>query len=492
MQVINTNVPSLNAQRNLNSSKDALATSLQRLSSGLRINSARDDAAGLAISERMTTQIRGMDQAKRNAYDGISLAQTAEGALANTGEILQRIRELSVQSANATNSTSDRQALQAEVIQLQAELNRIATTTQFNGQNLLDGTLVNSQFQIGPNPNQTINVSISSTQGSAIGNYAASSNPSGTSNLSNMAAVAAPAAAPANNRASNQSVTLSGNGQSPTFSISAGETAQSIAAKINTNTNTTGISATASAVATITGVGVAGTISFNLIGSGTAAVQATIGSTNSLGSLATSINNQTAITGVSAIVNSAGTQITLVNNDGYDIKIQNFTNTGSGSMSVGGPVGSVAAISANGGNDSTAVGGKITTSSNAGYTILTNNSSIWDSTNPVTSTLSAVSSIDISTVTGSNAAMYTVDAALQTINGIRAQLGAMQNRFDNTAQNLATNSENLQAARSRIRDADFAAETAQLTRNQILQQAGIAMLSQANSLPQQVLQLLQG
>ena len=155
-QVINTNIMSLNSQRNLNTSQEALQVSLQRLSSGLRINSAKDDAAGLAISERFTSQIRGLNQAVRNANDGISLAQTAEGALAESGNILQRVRELAVQSANATNSASDRQALQSEVGQLVQELDRIAKNTEFNGQKLLDGTFGTAVFQVGANANQTI------------------------------------------------------------------------------------------------------------------------------------------------------------------------------------------------------------------------------------------------------------------------------------------------------------------------------------------------
>jgi flagellin len=169
--VINTNIASLNAQRNLGTSQTALATSLQRLSSGLRINSAKDDAAGLAISDRMTSQIRGGDQARRNANDGVSLAQTAEGALSSANDMLQRIRELSIQSANATNSVNDRAALQAEANQLTAELDRVATTTQFNGQNILDGTFGSANFQVGANANQTITATTGNFRTASYGNY---------------------------------------------------------------------------------------------------------------------------------------------------------------------------------------------------------------------------------------------------------------------------------------------------------------------------------
>ena len=168
-QIINTNIASLTAQRNLNGSQSSLATSLQRLSTGLRINSAKDDAAGLAISERFSTQIRGLNQAIRNANDGVSFAQTAEGALSTSGDALQRIRELAVQSINDTNSSSDRQALNNEVGQLIAEVNRIANSTQFNGQNILDGTLSTLTFQVGANQNQTIQVDGVDSRGSQLG-----------------------------------------------------------------------------------------------------------------------------------------------------------------------------------------------------------------------------------------------------------------------------------------------------------------------------------
>ncbi len=170
-QVINTNIASLNAQRNLNSSQAAQAQAIQRLSSGLRINSAKDDAAGLAISDRFTTQIRGLTQASRNANDGISLAQTAEGALSQVGDNLQRIRELALQSANATNSSSDRAALNSEVTQLLAEVSRVATQTQFNGLNLLDGTFSAAQFQVGANANQIISVSVAGATTDSLGSY---------------------------------------------------------------------------------------------------------------------------------------------------------------------------------------------------------------------------------------------------------------------------------------------------------------------------------
>lgn len=498
MQVINTNVASLNAQRNLGQSQNALSTSLQRLSSGLRINSAKDDAAGLAISERMGGQIRGLDQATRNANDAISLSQTAEGGLGTAGDILQRVRELAVQSANGTNTSSDRQALQLEVSQMQQEINRVASTTQFNGQNILDGTLSNASFQIGANSNQTISFGIGSVSGTAIGNYALKTAVgAGTSTAATTAAGAAAA-----NNVAGQTLTVAGNGTSAAVTVSAGDTANAIAAAVNANSATTGVAAEAKTQATLSSLAQAGTLTFNLYGkNGTAvAIAATVGSTTNLDSLASVINNNTATTGITA-TSSNGT-VTLTSNDGYDIKIENFLN----SAGTGGTIAfqgadpfaatattSGAAVTLGGatGTDSSTVGGRVQFNSSNAYTVTTGTAgTIFAAATPQAGALASVSSIDISTSSGAQDAIKIVDAALNSVNNLRAQMGALQNRFGSTITNLQTTSENLSAARSRVRDADFAKETASLTRGQILQQAGVAMLSQANQLPQQVLQLL--
>ncbi|MGE5623067.1 MAG: flagellin, partial [Bacillota bacterium] len=496
--VINTNTASLNAQRNLNSSAASLATSLQRLSSGLRINSAKDDAAGLAISERFTAQIKGLNQAVRNANDGISLAQTAEGGLGTASELLQRMRELAVQSANGTNSASDRASLQQEVSQLAQELNRVATTTQFNGQNVLDGSLSNTQFQVGANANQTINVGIKSAKAADIGNYGLkTSAAAGTS----MEATAAGATA-GNNRVGAQTLTIAGKGTTATVNVAAGATAKKIADDVNATTSTTGVAATAQTQATLGNLQAAGTLTFNLYGSNSTAVAigATVNSTNDLSSVAAAINAQTASTGISASV-SGGT-VTLLSKDGYDIKIENFSNSaGSGGTidftgqdpfaTTATNVGAAATLGAAAGTDSSTVGGRVKFDAAEGYTVTTNSTAtLFAATTPQASTLSAVSALDISTVSGANDAMSTIDAALSSIASSRAQLGAIQNRFASTISNLSTTAENLTSARSRIQDADFAAETANLTRGQILQQAGTAMLAQANSLPNGVLALL--
>lgn len=246
-QVINSNIASLTAQRNLNSSQSSLNSSLERLSSGLRINSAKDDAAGLAISERMTSQIRGLNQAVRNANDGISLSQTAEGALGEIGTNLQRIRELAVQSANASNSASDRASLQAEAAQLSAEITRVAGQTQFNGLNLLDGSFLNQSFQIGANANQTINIaSIADARSTALGSHILTTN--GTAMGTTTAAAAAAAA---NGVAAEAGLTLANNkGTTSAISYAAGADAKAIATAINTAASGIGITATASNSAT--------------------------------------------------------------------------------------------------------------------------------------------------------------------------------------------------------------------------------------------------
>jgi len=380
-QTINTNVMSLNAQRNLNASQSSLATSLQRLSSGMRINSAKDDAAGLAISERFTSQIRGLDQAARNANDGISLSQTAEGALVEVTNNLQRVRELAVQSSNATNSQTDRDALQTEVTQALAEIDRVADQTSFNGVKLLDGSFSGATFQIGANAGETLTV------GSIVD--------------SNIAALG--------------SVT-----QSQT-SVSVG-----------------GITGFATAIA-------AGDITIN--GTDIGALSSAGSAKERAGQLVNAINGVSTTTGVGAT---------------YDASTNAILLTGSGNIAVAGAL-----------NDAT-VGG------------------LDNSTAATAATTTGITTLSVSSFTNAQLAIKQVDSALQQVNTARANLGALQNRFTSIVANLQTTSENTSASRGRIQDADFAKETANLTRSQILQQAGTAMLSQANSAPQGVLSLLRG
>lgn len=490
---INTNVPSLNAQRNLGKSQNSLARSMERLSSGLRINSAKDDAAGLAISDRMTSQIRGLNQATRNANDGISLAQTAEGAMQESTNILQRIRELAVQSANATNSAADRAALQAEVNQLKSEMNRIAQSTTFNGLKILDGTFVSQQFQVGPNANETIGVSIASMAADDLGRYYVD----GVNSVANQgtgSALTPAAGLPSANTIAAQNITITGSAGTQIINVPANSPANIIAASITNAADGTGVTATARTETDISNLTADGIISFT-IGSGgnTATVSASV-TTTDLGDLATVINDQSGVTGVTATVSSG--VLTLVQPEGKDIFLGNFTHSAGGSIDVLPPDGSTSTIAVGQG---TVISGSLELSSQDSYTVTSDvgnaAGSVIDNAAAGTNLIAAfeaVTDIDISNILGANDAMKIVDAALGKIDSQRGDLGALQNRFESTIANLMNVAENLTAARSRIRDADIAQETSAMTQANILQQAGVAILSQANQTPQLALQLLQG
>lgn len=492
---INTNVQSLTAQRNLAASQASLTTSMQRLSSGVRINSAKDDAAGLAISDRMTSQIRGLNTASRNANDGISLAQVAEGALASTTSNLQRIRELAVQAANGTNSASDRLALQQEVLQLKSEIARVGKQTEFNGLKLLDGSFTTQQFQVGANANQTIGVSVTSALATDMGNNQVLTQTSAAPSIAS-ATSAADLANALNSFAGPQVLTLAGNGTVNTMTLAAGSSAKDVAAAVNAFTSQSGVTAVPVTEATLSGV-TAGSVQFTMTGANSDAitVSATVNDTSDLAPLAQAINAQAETTGITATADKSG-NLVLTQADGYDIKIENTTATAGlvGATIKGAETGTAITFDAAGGTaPAVAIGGTVDFNSSTGFTLTsddTTNTLITDGN--AGSALKAVSDIDISTQEGAAYALQIVDGALSSVSASRAQLGAIQNRFMSTIENLNTNSENLSASRSRILDADFALETANLTRTQILQQAGTAMVAQANQLPQAVLQLLKG
>ncbi len=461
-QTINTNIASLTAQRTLNMSQSSLTTSLQRLSSGLRINSAKDDAAGLAISERFTAQIRGLIQAARNANDGISLAQTAEGSLKEVSNNLQRIRELAVQSANATNSASDRAALQTEVAQLIAEVDRVAQQTTFNGTKLLDGTFSNKSFQVGANAGETINVAgISSARTTDLG-AALSATLTGSAVTADLT-----------------SGDLLVNGVD--VGTVSGD-AKLIAAQINTlsGTNVTAsaesltVSGTSQTAAALTG-----TVTVN--GVQTASFSTTADTAVSRANTVSAINAISAATGVTAVDTGAdATGVELVAVDGRNITFSFSTITAAASgLGAANTYRSQVTLTSSSASGIALTGSAET---NAGFTD--------NQTQAAALTGTAIANIDVSSVQGANDALSSIDAALETINSSRATLGAIQNRFESVVSSLGERSENLSAARSRIKDADFAMETANLTRGQILQQAGVAMLAQANQLPQNVLTLL--
>ncbi|HEX2012523.1 MAG TPA: flagellin [Roseateles sp.] len=413
-QTINTNIVSLNAQRNLNSSQSSLATSMQRLSSGLRVNSAKDDAAGLAIAERMNTQIRGLNVAARNANDGISLAQTGEGALGKVGDMLQRMRELAVQSANATNSADDRKALHAEVVQLRDEIDRVSKQTSFNGKRLLDGSFTAATFQIGANSGDGITIgSLANTTTAAIASVVYG-----------------------------EGVTAgSFNG-----TIITGANLEAIPGVANPGPLTIQVGATATPID---------------IGD----IPAASSENERLGEVIEAVNRKTSDTGVTAyLVDDPATpgnkQIRFLSE-----RIDPATNQPQ-------PV------------------------TFAGFTQATTGVDAADGASIVQPAVGVpevgIDDLSILDEVGVWKAIKKIDSALDQVNGARAQLGAVQSRFETAVANIQIQSENVSAARGRIMDADFAQETANLSRSQILQQAGTAMVAQANQLPQQVLSLLKG
>lgn len=496
-QVINTNIASLNAQRNLSFSQASLATSLQRLSSGLRINTAKDDAAGLSISERFTAQIRGMDQARRNANDGVSLAQTAEGALGQMGNLLQRVRELAVQSANGTNSASDRQALNSEVGQLVSELDRFATSTQFNGLNLLDGSFTSVNYQVGANANQTITATSANFRSSAYGT---------NEELSDLSGGFVASAGVVTQVFQANTLTINGGYGSGTVNVTTSDSAKSIANKINAQTQT-GVNASASNRFDLS-FNTAGSYNLGVIGSNTSWVNVAFTTTGNdaagLASAITAFNNVSGQTGITAALNKAGTHITLTSTDGSNITLSSSASDSGGMTGTTTDGSNLKGVGTSTflwqPNSSGTIGGYITLDSDRSYSTteaavaalpLGSNGGVMTGTGGTkASTLQSVSTLDVSTEANATKALRIADSALAVVNGQRATMGALQNRFEMTISNLQTSSENMSAARSRIRDADFAAETASLTRNQVLQQAGVAMLAQANSLPNQVLALL--
>lgn len=484
---INTNLPSLNAQRNLASSQSALTTSLQRLSSGLRINSAKDDAAGLAISERLTSQIRGSDQATRNANDGISLAQTAEGDLAQIGNNLQRVRELAVQSSNASNSAGDRASLQNEANQLLQEIDRVAQNSSFNGNKLLDGSFTSQTFQVGANNTSNDRVAINAISSARLSSLGGTSSVA-TANLTSATSLSTLTAG---------DLTLNGSqvGASTGGSL-AGQTSSSafaVAAAINTVSAASGVTATA-VQATTTG---AAATTFNTVAANTFTVNGIqvgtiVGGGNAAGqgaNVAAAINKVTAQSGVTATADATTGAVTLKAADGRDI---NLATPGAPPATLGTDTG----LTITAGAGTTTHGAVTLNSTNAAGIVVSGatptKAGLTAGTTAAAFTASTLSNVDISTTAGATSALDTIDGALSTINSTRAQLGAIQNRFTSVATSLQTSSENLTASRSRIQDTDFAKETASLTRGQILQQAGTAILAQANSLPNGVLALLRG
>ncbi|MFT6733171.1 MAG: flagellin [Polaribacter sp.] len=492
--VIQTNVSSIGAQRSLNSTNNDLATTFKRLSTGLRINSAKDDAAGLQISNKLTSQINGLTVASRNANDGISLAQTAEGALQETTNILQRMRDLSIQSANGSNSSSQRNALQAEVAQLSSEINRISDTTSFGGRNLLDGSFGSASLQVGSEAFETINVSIGNFGADAIGNKTRDLNSTTSANtIDQLGGVLAATTVTANGVTGNLTVL----GDATSGSIASAGSASAVATSINTTAGTTGVTADAR---TTIGLSFSAddSVVFELTGSNATAV--TINATISGGDLtdvADAINAETGSTGLVAVID--GTEIKLTSEAGDDITIDNFTDGGNaitltaqsydytGETTLATATDAITAA----GDDALRAIGTVRLSSDSSFTTTADAATIDGTTTTNNSSLDQVANIDISTQSGAQLALDVIDGALSGVDSSRADLGAVQNRLSSTISNLGNIIENVSAARSRIRDTDFASETANLAKSQVLQQAGLSILAQANASSQSVLSLLQ-
>jgi len=477
-----TNTASLNAQRNLTKSGAGLEQSMQRLSSGMRINSAKDDAAGLQISNRLTSQINGLGVAQRNANDGISMAQTAEGAMQASTDILQRMRELALQSANGSNSATDRDAMQKEVSALQSELTRISDTTSFGGQQLLDGTFGTKNFQVGANANESITVTMSSTAADDIGGYKATL--AGAVNTGFGGVVAGATATSSTVAAGN--LTFTTDSVDTTVAIVDDSSAKTAAAAINLKTGDHGVTASASNEVTLGVPSSDGNISFDLNGT---TISTTAATTTDQEALAKAINDHSDTTGVIATYNTADGTIKLSDADGDNILIENYSNDAGATETVDltGQAGATALTLTEGTNVDATVTGQITLDSSdtfavAGGTTLTGTTQA--------AALNKVSDIKLGTEAGAQSALAVIDGALAQIDNQRADLGAVQNRFGHTISNLANIQENVSASRSRIQDTDFAVETAQMTKNQILQQAGTSILAQANQLPQAALSLI--
>ncbi|MBE0383668.1 Flagellin protein FlaB [Pseudoalteromonas carrageenovora] len=465
---VNTNVSSLNAQRNLTKSGEGLATSMERLSSGMRINSAKDDAAGLQISNRLTSQINGLSVAQRNANDGISMAQTAEGAMSESTNILQRMRELALQSANGSNSTEDREALQKEVSALQVELTRIADTTSFGGQQLLDGSYGTKSFQVGANANEIINLSLKSVAAEEIGGSFASDTAAGS-----VFGVTG-ADAEFNKSTVDETLVFASGIDSSSVLIEADSTVTEAASVINASAS--GVNAAAVAKVDIAlGGSVTGVLT---VGDKEIALDGL--DNDGLAAKLKDLGYDAEVSGTVVQLNASGVDGIAIqkNADGVATNTVSLTERG----------GTIAAV----GTDSAAASltSSLEFSSEKSFTV----SGGTETTGAITaqSTEQYVDSIDVSTQAGSQRALSLIDSAIADIDGQRSDLGAVQNRFSFTISNLANIEENVSASRSRIQDTDFATETAEMTKNQILQQAGTSILSQANQIPQAAISLLGG
>jgi len=500
MTVINTNTASINAQYNLSKVNKEMEAAMEQLSSGKRINSAADDAAGLSISIRMESNIRGMNQAIRNASDTQALIDTVEGAQDETMNLMQRMRELAVQAANDTNSAADRQSLHDEVVQLRTEIDRIAATTTWAGINLLDGTFAGKTFQIGAMGGETIAVSQDAMTSAALGEF-------------NFETTAFDIAASTDSSSDNAATkfTVTGKDGSAEALFGTGATAKSAAAAVNADTGSTGVSAKAHTAIRVS-FAAAGNdpvtqTSFSLNGGGTAvSISATVTDKDDLSSLLTAINSNSGTTKVTAEFDSGDkSKLILRQAEGDDIVMLDFdADDGSTENQLTVEVQSnyegssftTGTTLVSGGNNDTRLTGVVKMSSAKEFTVVEDlgiaSTSFLGATKSAAATLDKVSDINISTRLGAQEALSVIDMALEKIGSSRGELGAVSNRLDSTIANLSNIVIQTTSAQSRIEDADFAKVTGDLTKSQIMSQAATAMLAQANASKQGVLSLLQG
>jgi len=497
MSSVNTNMGAVVSAANMAKFGRELDTSIERLSSGLRINSAKDDAAGMAIVSKMEAQVRGVTQAIRNATDSQKLIDTSEGAHVETLNILQRMRELAVQSANDTNQAIDRAFLNSEVTQLIAEIDRIANQTTWNGEKILDGNFTSKQFQLGANEGEKVTYSIDSAKSAAIGNYQVTGTAFAVRDSSSTSTVVA------------DTLTISGYIGSSTVSVAAASTAAETAALVNAKTADTGVSATAETNVKLSGLVSAGTLTFTLgNGDATAAVSAQISDKSDLRALRDAINAVAGTTGINAVMDSSSdAAVILTHSTGADIIVTDFSNsvtTGditfqaltTGLVTVGSAITVDALTDAE--DDALAVG-QVDFDSHKSFSVTSTAAAttsatvgFFATTASNTASLDAVSAISIGSATGAQSAITVIDGAINKINQSRSNLGAISNRLDSTISNLTNVATNVEGSMSNIKDADFSVETSKLTRAQILTQAATSMLAQANTSKQSILALLQG
>lgn len=504
---VNTNVSSLNAQNQLTKSGNSLDQAFQRLSSGLRINSAADDAAGLQISNRLTSQINGLNVATRNANDGVSVAQTAEGAMSEATNILQRMRELALQSANGSNSADDRGALQKEIGSLQSELTRIADTTSFGGQKLLNGSFGSRSFQVGASANETISFSLDSVKAQDIGLKGKALTATDTT------AGFTGARTSSNADFTNDSLEVTVGGRFNEVDISDGESAETLAGKLNSVEGLSGVKGETKSVLSVDAASAGGSFDITVAGVSLGPIAFNADAATTAGDIRTAIDNNSELKALGVTVDSTetGAGVTITDGNGANLSIDATVTSGGTASEL-----SVQALDSSGANagsaveiDGTASGVASGTSVTTGYLDFSDaklasddstvsiasasgNSTVSGGVSFAvgTESLSSVDSVDISSQAGAQSAVEIIDGAIAQIDGQRADLGAVQNRFQSTITNLSNISENVSAARSRVRDADFAAETAKLTQAQITQQASTTILAQANQRPQAALSLL--